>query len=129
MASCACGDLKLEVKGEPELNGICHCNNCKKRTGSAFGMSAYFKSSSVSNIEGDPSCYELSNPADRSTQKRYFCKRCGTTLYWKVSTQEGTIGIASGCFADNPLANPEYSVSTDKKWKWVRLPWKLKKFT
>lgn len=129
IATCACGDLKVEVSGEPDLNGICHCNNCKKRTGSAFGMSAYFKRSSILKIEGNSSCYELTNPADGSHQKRFFCSRCGTTVYWEVSTQAGMVGIAAGCFADNPMANPKYSASTDKKWKWVRLPWNIKKFT
>ena len=129
MASCACGDFKLEATGAPELNGLCHCNNCKKRTGSAFGMSAYFKNISIQNVEGESSCYELTNPDDGSIQKRYFCKRCGTTLYWEASSQAGMIGVASGCFADNPLGKPEYSVSTDKKWNWVKLPCKLKKFT
>lgn len=75
VATCACGDFKVEVSGEPALNGICYCKNCKnckKRTGSSFGMWAYFKRSSILNIEGNSFCYELTNPADVSHQKRFF---------------------------------------------------------
>jgi hypothetical protein len=36
------------------------------------------------------------------------------------------IGIASGCFADDPLAEPTMSASAEKKLEWVTLPerWK-----
>jgi len=36
-ATCCCGSASITVKDDPILNGICHCNDCKRRTGSAFG--------------------------------------------------------------------------------------------
>jgi hypothetical protein len=38
-AACHCGQLRLEVEGDPSVVSICHCLACKRRTGSAFGMS------------------------------------------------------------------------------------------
>ena len=46
-ASCCCGQSAVVVNGDPEFNGICHCDECKKSTGSAFGWSAYFENSQV----------------------------------------------------------------------------------
>ncbi len=37
-AACHCGQLRLEVEGEPFAVSICNCLACQRRTGSAFGM-------------------------------------------------------------------------------------------
>lgn len=110
------------VKGEPEQYGVCHCNNCKKRTGSAFGLSAYFKNEDVVDLLGESNRYELTNPNDGFVQQRHFCIRCGTTLYWHVSGLPGVTGIAGGCFSDFPLQDPSYSSSHRDKLSWVSVP-------
>ena len=46
-AACHCGQLRLEVAGEPFAISICNCLACQRRTGSAFGMQAGFKSDQV----------------------------------------------------------------------------------
>ncbi len=46
-AACHCGQLRLEVEGDPFVVGICHCLACKRRTGSAFGMQAAFEPQQV----------------------------------------------------------------------------------
>lgn len=52
LAKCACGLASVKVAGEPALQSVCHCNNCKKRTGSAFGVAAYFQPGSAVGFEG-----------------------------------------------------------------------------
>ena len=46
-ASCSCGQLRIQVEGEPRGVGVCHCLACQRRTGSVFaalaGFSAPFK--------------------------------------------------------------------------------------
>jgi Glutathione-dependent formaldehyde-activating enzyme len=46
-AACHCGQLRLEVSGDPFAVSICHCLACQRRTGSAFGMQAGFKADQV----------------------------------------------------------------------------------
>jgi len=46
-ARCSCGQLSLEVEGEPVLNALCYCTDCRRRTGSAFGWQAYFLEAQV----------------------------------------------------------------------------------
>jgi hypothetical protein len=46
-AACHCGQLHLEVEGEPFVVSICHCLACQRRTGSAFGMQAAFRPDQV----------------------------------------------------------------------------------
>ena len=47
-AACHCGQLRLEVDGDPFAVSICNCLACqRRRTGSAFGMQAGFKADQV----------------------------------------------------------------------------------
>lgn len=122
IAECCCGQLQIEVMGSPEMNGICHCDNCKKRTGSAFGQSAYFNNKQVVEIRGESSCYAIHKESQRNEQKRYFCSVCGTTLYWTVSSSPELTGVAAGCFVKTPLGAPSYSAAHDRKQAWLTLP-------
>jgi hypothetical protein len=55
---CLCGTVRYRVVGNPTVSSICHCTFCKRRTGSAFGMAAYFDESVVKIIKGNLKTYE-----------------------------------------------------------------------
>jgi len=128
-ATCCCGESTIEVDGEPKIHLVCNCNDCKKRTGSAFGISAYFSDLQIKNKSGNMDVYGINN--DETEQQRYFCKLCGTTLYWKIyrfpsipNISEMT-GIAGGCFIEDPLSEPTLTALNENKCTWLDLP-KLK---
>ena len=118
-ASCCCGACSVEVQGEPALNAICHCNNCKRRTGSAFGWSAYFADDRLTGRSGDFRLYEI---AGANPQQRWFCAVCGSTVLWKVAFRPHQTGIAGGCFVDPPLPEPTVTVSNNGRCAWLGLP-------
>ena len=128
IAMCCCGKASIEVEGEPDFQGVCHCDDCKKRTGSAFGISAYFDSDKVLSKKGDFGCYSFHSSQNKSFQQRFFCSACGTTLFWQLSTSPNLTGIAAGCFAGNHLPEPTYSTSCKSKFSWVKLPWRWKRY-
>jgi len=125
-ASCCCGQSTIEVEGDPKLHRVCSCNDCKKSSGSAFGISAYFADSQVKNKNAETRSYHITNK--ETEQQRYFCRSCGTTLYWKISRFPSIpgiaemTGIAGGCFTDNPLPFPTLSAATVNKCAWLELP-------
>jgi len=121
-AECACGRAKIAVRGTPSLYGVCHCTNCKRRTGSAFGISSYFKKSDVESTEGELSVYSFHHAVQNHDQARHFCSNCGTTLFWYVSALPELIGISAGCFGEDPPGEPDVSVTHAKCYPWVGLP-------
>ena len=121
-ATCACGLASITVNALPTMHGICHCTNCKRRTGSAFGISAYFDRTAVVGHAGATNVYAFHHAAQDQDQERHFCVVCGTTLFWFVSALPEKIGIAGGCFADGGLPEPTYSVTERKREAWVSLP-------
>ena len=118
-ASCCCGACSIEVEGEPDLNALCHCSNCKRRTGSAFGWSIYFTDDRIMARRGDFRVYEV---AAAQPQRRWFCANCGSTLFWKVAKWPRQTGIAGGCFAEPPMRTPSVTVSNDGRCSWLGLP-------
>ena len=125
-ATCCCEQTTISVEGDPTLHAVCHCTNCKKRTGSAFGISAYFMDSQVISKNGEAAVYEINN--EETQQKRYFCKNCGSTLYWKIAKFdaipgiEKMTGISGGSFEDHSLPEPTMSAANKQKCVWLELP-------
>ncbi len=121
-ATCACGQAAITVNALPTMHGVCHCTNCKRRTGSAFGISAYFDKTAVVDSRGETKTYAFHHAAQNHDQERHFCVSCGTTLFWFVSAMPESIRIAGGCFADETMPEPTYSVTHGKRLPWVSLP-------
>lgn len=117
LSRCACGACQIEVKGEPASSGLCSCDNCKRRTGAPFGWSIYFRDEQVGTVEGP-----LATLVGRDT--RWFCSKCGSTLYWKSSGawKPGQTGFAGGCFADLKLPAPTIAVRCAQGMPWVTYP-------
>ena len=126
-ATCACGQASITVNAPATMHGVCHCTNCKRRTGSAFGISAYFDKTAVVEATGETKVYAFHHAAQNHDQERHFCIHCGTTLFWFLSTAPNSIGIAGGCFAEEAIPEPGYSAADNKRWPWVSLPaqWKV----
>lgn len=94
---CSCGAVRFQTEGNPERTGACHCRYCQTRTGSAFGISVYFKDENVIKLSGDLKTYEFQTESGRPFIQE-FCPNCASTLFWKVGTLEGMTGVAGGTF-------------------------------
>ena len=127
-AACCCRKCSISVRGEPTINAVCHCQNCQRRTGSAFGWSAYFKNENVTATVGAFRTYSIAEEltVGEKSQERVFCGTCGTTLFWRSVDFPGLTGIAGGCFTDTPLPEPTMTVANETRCAWVTLPeaWK-----
>ncbi|WP_371133900.1 GFA family protein [Phenylobacterium sp.] len=116
-ARCACQACEVEVEGEPVSSGLCSCDNCKRRTGAPFGWSVYFHDEQVSRVEGPLAVLD-------GFGKRWFCSRCGSTIYWRSfgAWRPGQTGFAGGCFADPTLPVPTIAVRCAQGMPWIAYP-------
>ena len=94
---CSCGAVRYQTTGKPERVGVCHCRYCQTRTGSAFGVSVYFKDINIQKTSGNLKKYEFKTESGRSFIQE-FCSTCATTLFWTVEVFEGMTGVAGGSF-------------------------------
>ena len=119
-ASCCCGQLRIEVQGEPLGVGVCHCLACQRRTGSVFAALAGF--APPYKVFGTAT--EYVRVGDQGSKFRFrFCPVCGTTVF---HTEEGAersyVAVAVGAFADPSFPPPRDSVYDCRRHSWVQLP-------
>lgn len=120
VASCCCGQLSIEVQGEPASVGVCHCLACQKRTGSVFAALAGF--APPFTVRGRASEFLRTGEAGAQFIFR-FCPICGSTVFHtEAGYEERGVSVAVGCFADPDFPPPRASVYTRRKHRWVRLP-------
>jgi hypothetical protein len=63
VACCSCRQLQIRCTAEPAKVSLCHCLECQRRTGSPFGVAAFFEASSTEVIETSRS-YQRGTDAD-----------------------------------------------------------------
>ena len=118
-ASCTCGQLRIQVEGEPRGVGLCHCLSCQRRTGSVFAALASF--SAPFKVFGTATEYVRTGDQGASFRFR-FCPVCGTTVFHSEVGHEDSVGVAVGAFADPGFPPPSVSVYDSRRHPWVRLP-------
>jgi hypothetical protein len=126
-ASCACGQLSVEVKGDPAIVLSCSCTQCQKRTGSVFGVSAYFSKDQVQPPTGQHKAATRSSDAGRSMEG-HFCPDCGSTVFWFAEAFPDRVGLAVGCFADPDFPAPVLAAWGQHKHHWVIFPEGVRQF-
>jgi hypothetical protein len=118
-ARCSCGSVQVRVSGEPLGVVACHCLACQRRTGSVFGVGAYYPAERVT-VTGELRDYARGTDAGHTFTSR-FCPRCGTSVLWSSGKNPGLVGIAVGAVADPRFPAPDRSVWEESRHAWVDL--------
>ena len=126
IAHCCCSSLRVETTGEPALVAACHCTECQRRTGSPFGVSAYFPKEQV-RTEGPSKVYVRGCDSGRRIEL-HFCPDCGSTVFWYSEHFPHLIGTALGAFADPSMPRPTMSVFETTRHPWVTFDHELDRF-
>jgi len=117
LATCSCGQLRVTTSGDPSKVSVCHCQACQRRTGSAFGVAAFFARENI-KVEGHATTY--SRPSDSGFDISFhFCPVCGSTVYWEPSRKPGQVALGIGAFADPGFPAPTQQVYTEHRHDWL----------
>ncbi len=118
-AACACGRFVVRCEGEPVRVSVCHCLECQRRTGSAFGVQARFAKERVRGAEAGT---EFVRRGDSGGTIRFrFCAACGSTVTWQPDGLPGFVVVALGAFADPSFAAPVVSIYETRQHPWLSL--------
>ena len=97
---CLCGTVRYRARNKPARTSACHCTFCQRRTGSAFGVGAYFKQEDVEVLRGALTTYEHRSDETQRWLRIQFCPKCGTTVTWTVEAMPGMRALGLGTFDD-----------------------------
>jgi hypothetical protein len=119
-ASCRCGQLRASVTGDPVRVSVCHCLNCKKRSGSAFAAQARWPTAQV-HIEGSSKTFVMVADSGNSATF-HFCPECGSDVYYVNDGKfDDQIAIPLGAFDDPFFLQPRFSVWEERKHDWLEI--------
>lgn len=118
-ASCRCGQLSLTAAGEPIRLSVCHCLNCKKRSGSAFAVQARWPADQVAVSGSSKTFTKAGDSGDRA--HFHFCPDCGSDVYYVAEAMPDLVAVPLGAFDDPFFGTPEYSVYEGRKHRWLAI--------
>jgi len=106
---------------------MCHCVDCQRRTGSAFGIAAFFGREAVGVVQGASKTYTRGSASGKHVTF-HFCPECGSTVFWEPERAPHLIGVAVGAFAD-PCFPQAAAVGLDgQQARWLCLPQEMSVF-
>jgi hypothetical protein len=115
---CQCGAVRYQLRGRPVELVVCHCKECQRQSGSAFGMSLVVTSGSFRLLSGDLKFFNVVCDSGR-IKTCAFCRDCGTRVYHSVGY---TISVKPGTLDDTSSLQPTHHYWTKRKQPWVVIP-------
>ena len=116
---CQCGRVRYSILSEPITLYICHCRDCQRQSGSAFGMSLIIPESGFQLSSGTLKTFEIRADSGR-TKTCAFCPDCGVRIY--NATRPDRISIKAGTLDDVSKLQPQAHGWTSRKQPWTTLP-------
>lgn len=113
---CLCGAVTFTVSAPPVRMAQCHCEDCRRLSGTGHLVQAFFNASDIA-IEGPTTSFE--NIADSgNVRRRAFCPTCGSRLFSKNSRAPDLMGIAVGAFDDSSWFTPALILYASRRPAW-----------
>ncbi|MEM7412121.1 MAG: GFA family protein [Myxococcota bacterium] len=118
---CQCGAVRYRIEGPPKAVTACHCRECQRQSGSAFGMSLIVARDGFHLDQGDVQVYSRVGESGLEVAGA-FCGICGTRLYHDLERNPTTRNVKAGTLDDPSECAPILHVWTDSRQRWFTLP-------
>lgn len=115
---CQCGFIRYEISGTDGNLSVCHCTECQKQSGSAFGMSLNVAPERFELRSGRLKSFEVVCDSGR-TKTCTFCPDCGSRIY---HASEIGMSVKAGTLDDTSSLTPAAHYWTASKQHWVEIP-------
>ncbi len=114
--SCLCGAVAFTVRGPFGDFTYCHCQRCRKSTGSAHAANIFVDPSQVSWLSGEKAT-TLFRHARAEDYPRRFCNRCGSPVP-RLARDGARMSIPAGTLESDPGCRPERNIFWSLKAPW-----------
>lgn len=118
---CLCGKVRYSVKQTMRFRSYaCHCTDCQRRSGSAFGIQQSVLSADLT-VEGEILRGEHVQPSG-AVAGIYACKACLTRVYTDNNVRPGIANLRAGTLDNNSSLVPAAHLWAQSKQPWVVIP-------
>jgi hypothetical protein len=123
--SCLCGRVRFVVEPPFIRASHCHCERCRKHSGTAVCTQARVHKSQFQLLEGEDSIrvYGKGQGAVKA-----FCLNCGSSLFGGDWPEGDQVSIRMGAFDDDPEIRPQLHTFVDDRAPWDEITDDLPQF-
>jgi hypothetical protein len=118
---CLCEAVHFRVTQEPLTVYACHCTDCQKRSGSAFGLSMWVKRPAIEVTKGEVTVHK-STGADGKMRFGMICGQCGTRMWSEPPKWPDYAVMRPGTLDDTSWLKPVAHIWTQSAQPWVVFP-------
>jgi hypothetical protein len=118
---CQCQAVRYRISGEPLVVYACHCTDCQRRSGSAFGMSMIVRREQLEVRIGAPRVYDFVETNGRH-RRGAFCERCAVRLWGESMQQPDVVYMRPGSLDDTSGLEPIAHMWTRSAQPWIVIP-------
>ena len=122
-ASCLCGGVVMTAGVLEGPYVLCHCQSCRKASGSAYGANIAVPQDQFEIVQGET----LVRTFESSPGKvRHFCGHCGTPLFTRVVESSEYVRLRLGILDTELAEQPTAQIFTADRAPWHTLDESLK---
>jgi hypothetical protein len=115
--SCLCGSVRYEISGEAQRFYHCHCQRCRKATGTGHASNLFvIPESCLTWVVGEELLKRYKVP-DAERFYNCFCSQCGSPMPRVVPELEGVL-IPAGTLDAEPPIQPGARIFWDSRAQW-----------
>jgi len=113
---CYCGAVRFEVSGEPIWIGHCHCDSCRRASGSVMTTLASYNTDQVKFTDTLP-VSEANHPSGDGVIRSFWGKGGSPVAY---GPNGNVINLQLGLFNDPLQLKPQKHFFYDNKVDWLK---------
>lgn len=118
LGGCLCGTVRYRFEGEPLAFYACHCTDCQRQTGSAFGLSLVVRRDDLELVDGEPARFEVPMEDGRTKCGR-FCGKCAARVWGEPVRHPELFVLRPGSFDEPGSYRPWGDIWTSSAQPWV----------
>jgi hypothetical protein len=117
---CQCGSVRYVLTAEPIRVAACHCKECQRQSGSAFGMAMPVKKNNltVTGLTKQFACIA----ATGNEVTGAFCPECGVRIYHVLKSVPDMLSLKPGTLDDTSWLRPDLFIWMKSAQGWVPVP-------
>lgn len=118
---CQCGAVRYEIRGPAVDLYVCHCNECRRQSASAFGISMIVRPADLVLVCGTPRTWTRAANVGGSLDCA-FCPDCGSRLWHGDLAADRDISVKGGSLDRPPDLSKAKHIWTSRKLAGVIIP-------
>jgi hypothetical protein len=116
---CLCGNVTYRATSAPVMQGVCHCTDCQRQTGTAYSMIVAVPRDALT-IEGDTlASHTTIGEVHQTPTERKFCSACGSPIASFVEGMPELAFIKAGTLDDASWFEPAFEIWTRSAQPWT----------